>query len=58
VRCARGSGSKEAAEAPPPGVLVAQFATRQIAETGECVSQIVAVDDVSLRAQVERHLLE
>ena len=53
-----GSGSKEAAEAPPPGVLVAQVAMRQISETVEYVGQTVAVNDVSLRAQVEGYLLE
>jgi membrane fusion protein, multidrug efflux system len=53
-----GSGSKEAAEAPPPGVLVAQVAMRQISEIVEYVGQTVAVNDVSLRAQVEGYLLE
>ena len=53
-----GAGSKEAAEAPPPGVLVAQVAMRQISETVEYVGQTVAVNDVSLRAQVEGYLLE
>jgi membrane fusion protein (multidrug efflux system) len=52
------SGSKETAAAPPPGVLVANVAMRQISETVEYVGQTVAVNDVSLRAQVEGYLLE
>jgi membrane fusion protein (multidrug efflux system) len=52
------SGPKEALEAPPPGVLVAKVARRQIAETVEYVGQTVAVNDVSLRAQVSGYLLE
>ena len=51
------SGPKETA-APPPGVLVAKVAMRQISETVEYVGQTVAVNDVSLRAQVEGYLLE
>ena len=53
-----GSGSNEAVEAPPPGVLVAVVARRQISETVEYVGQTVAVNDVSLRAQVEGYMLE
>lgn len=52
------SGSKETAAAPPPGVLVANVAMRQISETVEYVGQTVAVNDVSLRTQVEGYLLE
>ena len=50
--------SKEAVEAPPPGVLVAQAAMQQISETVEYVGQTVAVNDVSLRTQVEGYLLK
>jgi len=53
-----GSGSKETAAAPPPGVLVAEVAMRQISETVEYVGQTVAVNDVSLRAQVSGYLLK
>jgi membrane fusion protein (multidrug efflux system) len=52
------SGSEKTAEAPPPGVLVAKAAMRQISETVEYVGQTVAVNDVSLRAQVSGYLLE
>ncbi len=52
------SGPKQAVEAPPPGVLVAKAALRQISETVEYVGQTVAVNDVSLRAQVSGYLLE
>ena len=52
------SGPKQAVEAPPPGVLVAKVARRQISETVEYVGQTVAVNDVSLRAQVSGYLLE
>ena len=52
------SGSKETATAPPPGVLVAKVAMRQISETVEYVGQTVAVNDVSLQAQVSGYLLE
>ncbi len=52
------SGPKQAVEAPPPGVLVAKVARRQISETSEYVGQTVAVNDVSLRAQVSGYLLE
>lgn len=52
------SGSKETTAPPPPGVLVAKVALRQISETVEYVGQTVAVNDVSLRAQVEGYLLE
>jgi len=53
-----GSGSKETTEAPPPGVLVAKVAMRQISETVEYVGQTIAVNDVSLRAQVSGYLLK
>jgi len=53
-----GSGSKETAAAPPPGVLVAKAAMRQISETVEYVGQTVAVNDVSLRAQISGYLLK
>jgi len=52
------SGPPEAVEAPPPGVLVAKVARREISETIEYVGRTVAVNDVSLRAQVEGYLLE
>ena len=52
------SGTKQAVEAPPPGVLVAKAARQQISETVEYVGQTVAVNDVSLRAQVSGYLLE
>ena len=52
------SGSKETATAPPPGVLVAKVAMRQISETVEYVGQTVAVNDVSLQAQVSGYLLK
>jgi len=52
------SGPKETAAAPPPGVLVAKAAMRQISETVEYVGQTVAVNDVSLRAQVSGYLLK
>jgi len=41
---------------PPPGVLVAKVARRELSETLEYVGQTVAVNDVSLRAQVEGYL--
>jgi membrane fusion protein (multidrug efflux system) len=50
--------SQRAVEAPPPGVLVAKVESRQISETLEYVGQTVAVNDVSLRTQVEGYLLE
>jgi membrane fusion protein (multidrug efflux system) len=53
-----GSGSEEATEAPPPGVLVTKVAMRQISETVEYVGQTIAVNDVSLRAQVSGYLLK
>jgi len=52
------SGTKQAVEVPPPGVLVAKAARQQISETVEYVGQTVAVNDVSLRAQVSGYLLE
>lgn len=52
------SGPKQAVEAPPPGVLVAKVARRQISETIEYIGRTVAVNDVSLRAQVEGYLQE
>ena len=52
------SGPQEAVKAPPPGVLVAKVVRREISELIECVGRTVAVNDVSLRAQVECYLLE
>lgn len=52
------SGPPQTVEAPPPGVLVAKVARRQLSETIEYVGQTVAVNDVSLRAQVSGYLLE
>ena len=52
------SGPEKTVEAPPPGVLVAKVAMRQISETVEYVGQTVAVNDVSLRAQVSGYLLK
>jgi len=51
-------GGKQAAEPPPPGVLVAKAQHRAISDTVEYVGRTVAVNDVSLRAQVEGYLLE
>lgn len=51
-------GPKPTVEALPPGVLVAKVARRQLAETVVYVGQTTAVNDVSLRAQVEGYLLE
>lgn len=48
----------QAPEAPPPGVLVAKAGYQAIAETVKYVGQTVAVNDVSLRAQVEGYLIE
>ncbi len=53
-----GSDSKETTAAPPPGVLVAKVAMRQLSETVEYVGQTSAVNDVSLRVQVAGYLLE
>ena len=47
-----------ASDAPPPGVLVAKAGMREISETVEYVGRTVAVNDVSVRAQVEGYLLE
>jgi membrane fusion protein (multidrug efflux system) len=47
-----------APEAPPPGVLVAKAAMREISETVDYVGRTAAVNDVSLRALVEGYLLE
>ena len=52
------SGPAQTVEAPPPGVLVAKAVRRQLSETVEYVGQTVAVNDVSLRAQVSGYLLE
>lgn len=49
---------KAAVAAPPPGVLVAKVQNRAISETVEYIGRTVAVNDVSLRAQVEGYLLE
>ena len=53
-----GYGREQAAEPPPPGVLIAKAAMQQISETVEYVGQTVAVNDVSLRAQVSGYLLK
>ena len=53
-----GSKNNETAEAPPPGVLVAKVANRQISETVEYVGRTVAVNDASLQPQVSGYLLE
>jgi membrane fusion protein (multidrug efflux system) len=50
--------SDSAVEAPPIGVLVAKVSQRKISETVEYVGQTLAVNDVSLRTQVEGYLLE
>ncbi len=52
------SGPRPVVEVPPPGVLVAKVAMRQISETVDYVGQTVAVNDASLRARVEGYLLE
>ena len=52
------SGPQQAVETPPPGVLVAKVAMRQMSETIDYIGQTVAVNDVSLRTQVEGYLLE
>ena len=52
------SGPQQAVEAPPPGVLVAKVARREMSETVDYIGQTVAVNDVSLRTQVEGYLLE
>jgi membrane fusion protein (multidrug efflux system) len=52
------SGPQQAVEAPPPGVLVAKVARRQMSDTIDYIGQTVAVNDVSLRTQVEGYLLE
>ena len=50
--------ARQTAESPPPGVLVAKAQHRAITDTVEYVGRTVAVNDVSLRAQVEGYLLE
>lgn len=52
------SGRQAAVEAPPPGVLVARVTQREVSKTTEYVGRTVAVNDVSIRAQVEGYLLE
>jgi len=52
------SGKQAAVEAPPPGVLVAKVTQSEVSKTTEYVGRTVAVNDVSLRAQVEGYLLE
>lgn len=47
-----------AVEGPPPGVLVASASREAISETVEYIGQTVAVNDVSLRAQVAGYLTE
>ncbi len=57
--CDSDQAARNAADqAPPPGVLVAKVGQRQIAETIEYLGRTVAVNDVSLRAQVSGYLLE
>ena len=58
LRAGCDSGPAQTVEAPPPGVLVAKAVRRQLSETVEYVGQTVAVNDVSLRAQVSGYLLE
>lgn len=50
--------AQQAQQAPPPGVLVAKVQHRAVSETVEYVGRTVAVNDVSLRAQVDGYLLE
>jgi len=52
------SAKDQQAEAPPPGVLVAKAEKQQIRETLEFIGRTVAVNDVSLNAQVSGYLLE
>lgn len=52
------SGKQAAVAAPPPGVLVARVTQREVSKTTEYVGRTVAVNDVSIRAQVEGYLLE
>ncbi len=50
--------AQQAPESPPPGVLVAKVQNRALSDTVEYVGRTVAVNDVSLRAQVEGYLME
>jgi membrane fusion protein (multidrug efflux system) len=50
--------SPEASIEPPPGVLVAKVRNREISDTIKFVGRVEALNDVSLRAQVEGYLLE
>ncbi len=50
--------AQQAPEAPPPGVLVAKVQNRALSDTVEYVGWTVAVNDVTLRAQVEGYLIE
>jgi len=52
------SAKDQQVEAPPPGVLVAKAEKQQIRETLEFIGRTVAVNDVSLNAQVSGYLLE
>ncbi len=57
--CDSDKAEKAAAEAaPPPGVLIAKAARRQVRETLEFIGRTVAVNDVSLNAQVSGYLQE
>ena len=57
--CDSDKAEKAAAEAaPPPGVLIAKAGRRQVRETLEFIGRTVAVNDVSLNAQVSGYLLE
>ncbi len=44
--------------APPPGVLVARASRREVRNTVRFIGRTVAVNDVSLRAQVSGYLME
>ena len=52
------SAKNQQVEGPPPGVLVAKAEKQQIRETLEFIGRTVAVNDVSLGAQVSGYLLE
>jgi len=57
--CDSDKAEKAAAEAaPPPGVLIAKAGRRQVRETLEFIGRTVAVNDVSLNAQVSGYLQE
>ncbi len=57
--CDSNKAEKAAAKAaPPPGVLIAKAGRRQVKETLEFIGRTVAVNDVSLNAQVSGYLQE